>query len=141
MTDQQTDKQTQPTPAVDPAAEVAQRSPDGSSGLTHYKQFLVAASGTPGDDDDPWHDANKRAVLQEAIQRGLRPKGDVKFVAAEEQTGGLLLTYEVSTDPADQNPDPPSATTTPSHMTSTASAVGKPAAKKAPATKAKAGGD
>lgn len=140
MTDQ-TDERTQPTPDMDPVAEVAQRSPDGSSGLTHYKQFLVAASGTPGDDDDPWHDANKRAVLQEAIQRGLRPKGDVKFVGAEEQTDGLLLTYEVSTDPAATNPDPPSATTTPSSLTSTSETAAKPAAKKATTGKTKTGGD
>jgi hypothetical protein len=141
VTDQQ-DEQTQPKPDMDPATEVAQRSPDGSSGLTHYKQFLVAASGTPGDDDDPWHDANKRAVLQEAIQRGLRPKGDVKFVSAEEQTDGLLLTYEVTTDPADQNPDPPSATTTPSRPASKAAEPSKPVAKKAAvASRTKPGGD
>lgn len=133
MTDEQTDEQTQPKP-TDAAAEVAQRSPDGSSGLTHYKQFVVAASGTPGDDDDPWHDANKRAVLQEAIQRGLRPKGNVEFVAAEEQGNALLLTYQVTTDPAATDPDPPSETTTPSNLAT------KPAAKKA-ASRARTGGD
>lgn len=70
-------------PAVDGTvaglhAEVAQRSADGSDGDTYFKVVSVAGSTIP--DDHPMHRANAGGVLQEAIQRGLHPRGDVYLV-------------------------------------------------------------
>lgn len=74
---------TEQFPAVDGTeaglhAEVAQRSSDGSDGDTFYK--VVSVSGATIPDDHPMHRANAVGVLQEAIQRGLHPRGDVYLV-------------------------------------------------------------
>lgn len=101
-----------PALAGDEAAEVEQRSVDGSEGTRHVKEFVVLARQWGGSDDE--HTANKAVVANEAIQRGLHPRGDVAFDGEGEHGDGqsLVLTYSVDTIPAivDHNPQD---TTTP----------------------------
>ncbi len=74
-------------PAVDGTTEglhreVAQRSVDGSDRDQFHKVFSVGRLGiTP---DDPIHQQNALGVVQEALQRGLHPRGDVRLVEAVE---------------------------------------------------------
>ena len=85
----------------DPEAEVDKRSADGSEGARHEKDFVVLGNDL-GDKDGPLHDPNKLAVLQEAIQRGLHPRGDVSFDGAERLDDGVSyqLCYSVEVVPA-----------------------------------------
>jgi hypothetical protein len=101
-----------PAKAGDPAAEVDQRSVDGSDGTRHVKEFVVLAR--QWGDSDGEHLANKAGVANEAIQRGLHPRGDVRFDGAEGHPDGqsLVLTYSVDTVPASVD-NAPQDTTTP----------------------------
>lgn len=91
----------------EPEAEVANRSADGAEGTRHVKEFVVLGSAL-GDEDGPEHDANKVGVLQEAIQRGLHPRGDVSFDGAETLGDGVsrLLRYSVEVVPAAVDAEP-----------------------------------
>lgn len=64
----------------DPEGEVAKRSADGSSGMTFHKVFVLG-SGITDDAEHPQHLANLAGTLQEAINRGLHPKGEPKLVS------------------------------------------------------------
>ncbi|MFD4596726.1 hypothetical protein ACFWPQ_01710 [Streptomyces sp. NPDC058464] len=96
-----------PAKAGNPEAEVAQRSTDGSDNLTFVKEFVVTTANWP-DGDDAAHDANKEAVLNEAIQRGLHPRGDVSFDGTTAHADGVstVLTYSVETIPASVDRSP-----------------------------------
>jgi hypothetical protein len=100
-----------PAKAGDEAAEVEQRSADGSSGTRHVKEFVVLARQWGG--SDPEHEANKAGVANEAIQRGLHPRGDVSFDGAEDHADGesVTLTYSVDTVPASIDHTPAETTT------------------------------
>lgn len=100
-----------PATAGDPAAEVDQRSTDGSDGVRFVKEFVVLArdwfgSGTA-------HVANAAAVASEAIQRGLHPRGDVSFDGAQDHPDGqsVTLTYSVDTVPSSVDHRPQDTTT------------------------------
>ncbi len=74
-------------PAVDGTdegkrAEVQKRQPDSDDGDRFEKVFAVGRVGIA--DDDPIHRQNAVAVVQEAIQRGLHPRGDVYLIDAVE---------------------------------------------------------
>ncbi len=102
------------------AEEVSGRSADGSDGLRFVKIFTVDRLGVT--EDDPCHEANKANVLQEAIQRGLHPRGKARFDGATEhaptpEPGRRAfvhsdLRYSVDTVPASVDHQP-SETTTP----------------------------
>lgn len=96
----------------DPEAEVAARSADGSEGTRHVKEFVVLGASV-GDEDGPEHAPNKVAVLQEAIQRGLHPRGDVSYDGAETLGDGVsrLLRYSVEVVPAAVDSEPGNTTT------------------------------
>lgn len=100
-----------PALSGDDAAEVAQRSADGSDGTRHVKEFVVLAR--QWGDSDAEHTANKAAVANEAIQRGLHPRGDVTFDGSSEHDDGqsLVLTYSVETIPAIVDHTPQDTTT------------------------------
>jgi hypothetical protein len=100
-----------PAKAGAPDIEVDKRSADGSDGTRYVKEFVVLARQW-GDSDDE-HTANKAGVVNEAIQRGLHPRGDVSFDGAEDQTDGqsLTLTYSVETVPASVDHAPEDTTT------------------------------
>lgn len=100
-----------PAKAGAPDVEVDERSADGSDGTRHVKQFVVLARQWGGSDDE--HTANKAGVVNEAIQRGLHPRGDVAFNGSEEQPDGvsLTLTYSVDTVPASVDHHPEDTTT------------------------------
>lgn len=96
-----------PAKAGEPEAEVDERSADGSEGTRHVKEFVVMSREWADCEDA--HGANKAAVANEAIQRGLHPRGDVSFDGAENHPDGqsLTLTYSVETVPAsvDHHPE------------------------------------
>lgn len=94
----------------DPEAEVASRSADGHEGTVFRKTFLV--SGQVGE-EHPMHEHNKRAALEEAIQRGLHPRGEprlveVEHVCTDERRGTVSTasTYAVETVPSSVDHDP-----------------------------------
>jgi|ERR1041385_5148525 hypothetical protein len=100
-----------PAKSGDSDGEVEQRSADGSEGTRFTKEFVILAS--VWDADGYEHTANKAGVVNEAIQRGLHPRGDVSFDGAEEQPDGvsLSLTYSVETVPASVDHAPEDTTT------------------------------
>lgn len=100
-----------PALAGEDAVEVDERSADGSEGTRHVKEFVVLARNWNGSDDE--HTANKAVVANEAIQRGLHPRGDVAFDGDEEHDDGqsLVLTYSVDTVPAIVDHTPQDTTT------------------------------
>ncbi|MGW0837546.1 hypothetical protein [Streptomyces prunicolor] len=102
-----------PAKAGDPEAEVGKRSADGSDGMRHAKEFVVTTGGWPDDGESPAHEANKAATVNEAIQRGLHPRGDVSFDGATEHGDGVstVLAYSVETVPASVDHAPQDTTT------------------------------
>lgn len=84
-----------------PDVEVAERSADGSEGTRHVKDFVVMGRDWTGDEGAA-HEANRAAVANEAIQRGLHPRGDVVFDGAADHPDGesVTLTYSVQVVPA-----------------------------------------
>lgn len=96
----------------EPEAEVAKGSADGSDGTRHVKEFVVLGDALP-DEDGPTHEPNKVGVLQEAVQRGLHPRGDVSFDGAETLGDGVsrLLRYSVEVVAAATDSEPEKTTT------------------------------
>jgi len=85
-----------------PETEVAHRSADGSSGLAWHKTFIVLGEFGA---DHPIHADNQVRVYEEAIQRGMHPKGDARLIETEQirEVRGLVssaLTYAVDVVPA-----------------------------------------
>lgn len=92
-----------PALAGDKAAEVAQRSPDASQG-TMFGKIFVMSGEIPK--EHPQHESNCIRVLEEALQRGLHPKGKAKLVRHEvtdtDRLGKRITTctYAVDVEPA-----------------------------------------
>lgn len=92
--------------ALSPEAEVEQRSADqDKASLTHTKQFVLGPTSGYAKGYD--HEPNKAATRQYAIDQGLWPTGDVKFVGAKTHADGvsLVLTYKVPVIPAHDAPE------------------------------------
>lgn len=100
-----------PAKAGQPEVEVDERSADGSDGMRFVKEFVVLAARW--NDEDYQHEANRVGVVNEAIQRGLHPRGDVTFDGAEGHPDGVSLTlrYSVETVPASVDHRPEGTTT------------------------------
>ncbi|MFE3031574.1 hypothetical protein ACFXKY_07985 [Streptomyces canus] len=96
-----------------PDVEVDERSADGAEGTRHVKEFVVLADQWPSMDEEASHAANRAAVVGEAIQRGLHPRGDVSFDGATDHDDGVstVLTYSVETVPASVDTTPQDTTT------------------------------
>ena len=96
------------------AVEVDERSADGADGTRYVKEFVVLKASWPSRDEDDAHKANAAAVANEAIQRGLHPRGEARFDGAEDHPDGLSLTlkYSVNTVPSSID-EVPQDTTTP----------------------------
>lgn len=94
-----------------PEVEVGKRSADGSDGTRFVKEFVVLARDWTGEEYQ--HEANRAGVANEAIQRGLHPRGDIDFDGQEEHRDGvsLTLTYSVDTVPASVDHHPEDTTT------------------------------
>ena len=105
-----------PAKAGEPEVEVDKRTADGSDGMRFVKEFVVLAARWLGHDYQ--HEANRAGVVNEAIQRGLHPRGDVAFDGQEQHPDGLslVLTYSVETVPASVDHNP-ADTTTPRDVT------------------------
>ena len=93
----------------DVQGEIEHRTPEPTDEGVFTKKFSVSAIGIA--DDHPWHLANAGGVIQEAVQRGLHPKGDVVLVSTEEHDNGPRsrwtdLTYQVPVVPAIVDHDP-----------------------------------
>lgn len=105
-------------PAVggDVQGEIEQRSPDGADEGRFVKTFVVDREVS---DDSAMHGMNAVGVVNEAIQRGLHPKGDVflvdRNVIRDRRSVSTELTYAVDVTPAsvDHEPD---TTVTPSDL-------------------------
>lgn len=103
--------------ATDDAAAVAARSVDGSDGTTWLKTFLVRGAGFDKP-DHPIHAANAVGVAQEALNRGLHPRGVAELRSAEvvdhDRRGvpSVALTYAVACVPA-VGDETPAETVTP----------------------------
>ncbi|WP_030917315.1 hypothetical protein [Streptomyces sp. NRRL B-24720] len=95
-----------------PETQVAKRSADGSDGTRHAKEFVVLG-GQFGETDGPEHEPNKLATLQEAIQRGLHPRGDVSFDGTDLTGDGVSrsLRYSVEVVPSAMDSEPEKTTT------------------------------
>ena len=91
--------------------EVDERSADGSEGTRHVKEFVVHGRNWSGEEYQ--HEANRAALVGEAIQRGLHPRGDVSFDGAEDHDDGVsvVLTYSVETVPSSVDHSPEDTTT------------------------------
>jgi hypothetical protein len=102
-----------PAKAGEPETEVDERSADGSDGTRHVKEFVVLTANWPGTGEEQAHEANKAAVVGEAIQRGLHPRGDVSFDGASDHGDGVstVLAYSVETVPASVDHHPEDTTT------------------------------
>lgn len=91
-----------PALAGDKAEEVSHRSADGSKGQVWRKVFVLGGSVAK---DSPQHEANCVRVLEEAIQRGLHPKGKARLVSGDVDTDehghtNTTCIYEVPVEPA-----------------------------------------
>lgn len=92
-----------PALAGDKAAEVDARSADGSDGTTFLKTFIMDRA-VPR--DHACHKNNAIRVVEEALQRGLHPKGDVQMASYEQsepdRRGKVNTTciYSVEVEPA-----------------------------------------
>jgi hypothetical protein len=109
---------TEQFPAVggDVQGEIEQRSPDGADEGRFVKTFVVDSEVS---DDSAMHAMNANGVVQEAIQRGLHPKGDVflvdRNVIRHERSVSTELTYAVEVTPASIDHEP-ETTVTPSDL-------------------------
>ncbi|MFE9391703.1 hypothetical protein [Streptomyces sp. NPDC006784] len=94
------------------AAEVTRRSADGATGTRHEKTFVVARPTLPTQ-DGPEHDDNKTACVQEAIQRGLHPRGEPRLDGVDDHDDGVTkaFTYSVEVVPAAVDSEPERTTT------------------------------
>lgn len=131
-------------------AEVEQRSVDNDDdpGRRFVKTFLVDGDASELPEDSPMHEANKAVVLEEAIQRGLHPRGDVSLDSAEPRRVGdepgrrthvsTVLTYSVQTVPAIVDREPNEATTPRDQVESDDGSTSTPKPKSAAAQRGKA---
>lgn len=109
---------TEQFPAVggDVQGEIEQRSPDGADEGRFVKTFVVDREVS---DDSAMHRMNANGVVQEAIQRGLHPKGDVylvdRNVIRDRRSVSTELTYAVDVTPASIDHEP-ETTVTPSDL-------------------------
>lgn len=89
----------------DVEGELISRSADGSSGSTFRKTFVVAGPAEVKA-EHPCHEDNAVRTLEEAIQRGLHPRGSARLVGTEvvdrDRRGvvSTACTYEVEALPA-----------------------------------------
>ncbi|HEY3689640.1 MAG TPA: hypothetical protein VGL46_04980 [Pseudonocardiaceae bacterium] len=89
----------------DVEGEVISRSADGSTGSTFRKTFVVAGPAEVKA-EHPCHEANAGRTLEEAIQRGLHPRGKAALAGTEvvdrdrKGTVSTACTYEVEVVPA-----------------------------------------
>lgn len=100
-----------PAKAGEPEVEVDERSADGSEGMRFVKEFVVLARQWGESVEE--HTANAAGVVNEAIQRGLHPRGDVRFDGElqDADSESLVLTYSVDTVPASVDHHPEDTTT------------------------------
>lgn len=92
--------------ALAPEHEVEQRSADQTKpSLEHTKIFVLGPTSGYAKGYD--HEPNKAATRQYAIDQGMWPTGDVKFVSAKTHADGvsLVLTYKVPVIPAHDAPE------------------------------------
>lgn len=94
--------------------EIAARTaPDAEVGTKFRKTFVISKKGFDlGAPQDDMHRANCVATLQEALNRGLHPKGEASYVGDDQLTDGSeALHYEVEVVLASEDEDPASTYT------------------------------
>lgn len=119
--------------AADPEREIALRSGHCDAERSdRFVRVFPVNTGHLGSDDENMHKRNSVAVVQEAIQQGLHPRGEVSFDGVVDQDPSepgydaryplSHLTYSVECVPAGVDPDA-SETTTPGATARAASTV------------------
>lgn len=116
MAKKQETKEETPAEVIDKKSDVP-----GKGDEKFRKIFVIQALRTAVEDltdNDDYHDANKQNVLEQALYRGLRPKGDVELedvqIVHEGSAGNsvsIQLTYSVDCVPASIDYDPSSTVT------------------------------
>jgi hypothetical protein len=134
MADEQTEgsrSEQHPALAGDKAAEVAARTADVSKGTTFGKTFVIAGELSK---DHPQHEHNCIRVLEEALQRGLHPKGEAKLHSSrrvDEDRRGVVstaYTYGVEVEPAVTDTEAHKTVTPSSGLNKQATAAQSPSA-------------
>jgi hypothetical protein len=100
------------------AQEVQERQPENVPADNRYhKHFVVSASSSDWEapEHDSMHNANRLAILEEAMHHGLHPQGEARYDGAEEIPGNrgrdtAKLFYSVEVVPADQASAPHTVT-------------------------------
>jgi hypothetical protein len=114
-----------PALAGDKAAEVDARSADGSEGTTFLKTFIMDRA-IPR--DHSCHKNNAIRVVEEALQRGLHPKGHVQLAGHEQSEPdrrgkvNTTCTYSVEVEPAVTDTEAHKTVTPSSHLNKHSSA-------------------
>lgn len=109
-----------PSLAGKPDVEVVERSADQDQPSSDYQKVFVVGPPTPNwvppSGDHEWHTANKAAVLNEAVNRGLHPTAEASYVGYTVHPDGVsrCLRYAVPVVPAAVDPDA-STTVVPAH--------------------------
>ena len=111
QSDEQLQQRQFPAKAGAPDVEVDKRSADGSEGTRFVKEFVVLGRDWTGEEYQ--HEANRAGVANEAIQRGLHPRGEASFDGSEDHEDGVsvVLTYSVDTVPSSVDHQPEDTTT------------------------------
>lgn len=92
------------------AQEVQERQPENVPADNRYhKHFVISAVSEDWEDPvhDSMHNANRLAILEEALHHGLHPQGEARYDGHEETEGNrgrhtTKLFYSVEVVPADQ---------------------------------------
>ncbi|MCX4232813.1 hypothetical protein [Streptomyces ortus] len=97
----------------DSTTEINARTTDGPQDGRFHREYVVPAKSWNGDVGS--HEANKVSVLQQALHRGLHPRGDVSFDGQHDHPDGqsLVLPYSVDVLLASED-DQQAQTNTPS---------------------------
>lgn len=110
-----TDNATSRDVAADPEREIALRSNDvDARRATRFARVFPVAAAHLGSDDENMHRRNAVVVLEQAIQQGLHPRGEVSFDGVTDQSPDepgydaryplARLTYSVECVPAGIDP-------------------------------------
>lgn len=88
--------------ALDAADEVAARSADMDKPSTEHRKVFILGPGRYDSSTDYDHEPNKAATRQYAIDGGLWPVGDVRFISNKLHPDGKsrVLSYGVQVEPA-----------------------------------------
>lgn len=103
---------------LETAQETQARQPENVPADGRYHRFFTVSAASDDWEDpahDSMHNANRLAILEEAMHHGLHPQGEARFDGSEEIPGNrgrhtTNLLYSVEVLPADQAHAPTTTT-------------------------------